>query len=363
MSKTPALARLGSSPEEYEKLGISPDRIERREDGMRTDGTKGDFEWWYFDSHLADGSKLVITFYTKDFNKAGGTLAPFADIVLDRPDGSTVKAQTAVFTGPDFSASTDRCDVRIGPNRFEGDLHTYTIHIETDQLTADVTLTGVVPAWRPRTGHFLFEDDEHLYFAWLPSVPQGTVVATLEIGEEKVETTGVGYHDHNWGNVSMMDVINHWYWGRGQAGPYTVIACYLTAEARYGYEELPIYLLAKDGEIVADDNDKVEFTPAETSHDAETGKPVSDLLTYTYTEGTTRDVITWRRHRTILRDRFVDDISGVKHLLAKLVGFDGAYLRFTGELSVERYEAGLSVDKAADEAIWELMYFGKNHET
>lgn len=45
-----------------------------------------------------------------------------------------------------------------------------------------------------------------------------------------------------------------------------------------------------------------------------------------------------------------------------LMGFDGAYLRFTGELGIERYEGGISVERAAGEAIWELMYFGKNHE-
>jgi hypothetical protein len=48
--------------------------------------------------------------------------------------------------------------------------------------------------------------------------------------------------------------------------------------------------------------------------------------------------------------------------MAQLVGFDGAYIRFTGELSVERYEQGISVEKAADEAIWELMDVGQNHE-
>ena len=363
MSKTPALARLGSSLQEYQKLGINPDRIEPFEDGMRTDGRKGDFEWWYFDAHLADGSKLVITFYTKDCNQTDTDLRPYADIVLDRPDGTSINAKTAVFTGDEFSASTAACDVKIGPNRFAGDLHVYRIHIETKEVSADVVLTGEVPSWRPQTGHFFFEEDEHLYFAWLPSVPQGHVEVSLRIGEQVVKTSGIGYHDHNWGNVSMMDVINNWYWGRGQAGPYTVIACFLVAEARYGFAGLPIYMLAKNGTIVADDNTKVEFTPSDTNRDHDTGKPVADLLTYTYTDGSSRDVITWRRHRTILRDKFVDDISGIKRFMAKLTGFDGAYMRFIGELSVERYENGVSVDRAADEAIWELMYFGRTHET
>jgi len=361
MSGKQHAARLGSTTEEYDRLGISRDHIEPREDGMRTDGSKGTFEWWYFDAHLADGSKLVITFYTKDVNKAGTALLPYADIVFDGADGRHVESKTTVFKD-EFSASADGCDVRIGPNRFVGDLHTYEIHIETDEITADVSLSGDVPAWRPETGYFLFEEDESLYFAWLPSVPQGQVEATVTIGDQTTKTSGVGYHDHNWGNVDMMKVINNWYWGRGQAGPYTVIACYLTAEQRYGFTELPIYMLAKDGKVIADDNARVGYAPTETSLDEETKKPVSDLLTYTYDGDAERYVVTWRRQKTILRDKFIDDVHGFKHLMAQLIGFDGAYLRFSGALTVERFVDDALAETETDEAIWELMYFGKNHE-
>lgn len=356
------LAKLGSSPEEYERLDLAPDQIVPREDGMRTDGSKGTFEWWYFDAYLTDGSKLVITFYTKDCNDAGTPLAPYADIVYDAADGSHIETKTAVFVD-DFSASTETCNVRIGPNTFVGDLHTYDIHIETDEITADVTLTGEVPAWRPETGHFLFEEDEHLYFAWLPSVPQGQVEASVTINGSVTKSTGVGYHDHNWGNVDMMKVINNWYWGRGQAGPYTVIACFLIAEKRYGFTELPIFMLAKDGKIIADDNAKVTYTPTETHVDDETEKPVSDLLTYEYRDGSDSYVVSFRRKETILRDKFIDDIHGFKHLMAQLLDFDGAYLRFSGELSVQRLESDRIVESEQDQAIWELMYFGKVHET
>jgi hypothetical protein len=38
--------------------------------------------------------------------------------------------------------------------------------------------------------------------------------------------------------------------------------------------------------------------------------------------------------------------------------FDGAYLRFVGDLQVSRYRAGELVETFEDDAIWELMYFG-----
>ena len=47
-------------------------------------------------------------------------------------------------------------------------------------------------------------------------------------------------------------------------------------------------------------------------------------------------------------------------LAAKLVGFDGGYLRFEGTASIEKLENGAVVEKASDPAVWELMYFGKS---
>ena len=69
-------ATLGASDEHYRRLGVSKDHIELWEDGMRTDGGKGTYEWWYFDAYLNDGSKLAITFRTKPIIDVEKTLDP-----------------------------------------------------------------------------------------------------------------------------------------------------------------------------------------------------------------------------------------------------------------------------------------------
>lgn len=85
----------------------------------------GTYEWWYFDAHLADGSKLVITFFTKDAAAPSRGLAPQIALDLDLPDGRTINKSTRLRPET-FSASAGSCDVRIGENRFAGDLHTRT---------------------------------------------------------------------------------------------------------------------------------------------------------------------------------------------------------------------------------------------
>jgi hypothetical protein len=352
------LAGLGSTPADYARFGIEPGAIKPHEDGLRTDPGPGSYEWWYFDAHLDDGAKLVVVFQTKDFTAIGKPLAPVIRLSLTRPDGTTVK-KLAEFAPDTFSAASDGCDVRIGENVFTGDLHTYRIRARIDELAVDVTLTGTVPAWRPETGHWLFGDEGEQIFAWLPSVPEGRVEATYELDGDSSTSTGVGYHDHNWGNALMIKLMHHWYWARGSAGPYSVIASYITAEKEFGYAELPVFMLARDGRLIVDDQTKVTFEQLGPYTDTHTGKPVANVTRYTYTDGDERYVVTYTRHADLAAEKFTDEMPTPRKVAAKLIGFDGAYLRFVGEVRIERYEGGALLESHVDDALWELMYFGK----
>ncbi len=351
-------ARLGSTPDDYARIGVEPHAIKPWEDGMRTDGSRGTYEWWYFDAVLDDGAKLVVVFLTKDFAAVSKPLSPAIRIDLTLPDGTSIE-KIGEFAAETFSASTETCEVRIGDNAFAGDLHTYKVRASVEDVEVDITLIGQVPAWRPETGYWLFGEEGERYFAWLPSVPQGRVEATYKVGGDSRTVTGVGYHDHNWGNAPMLDLMHHWYWARGAAGPYSVIASYITAEKRYGYAALPVFMLARDGELTADDGGKVTFEELGRYTDTVTGKPVGDVTRYTYADGEERYVVTFTRYSDIASDKFIDNLKGPKKVAARLAGFDGAYLRFAGELRIEQYTGEQLVESHTNDALWELMYFGK----
>jgi len=353
------LARLADSDADYARLGLKRGQVELWEDGMRTSGEAGSYEWWYFDSHLDDGSSLVVTFYTKWILQPKGPEAPMIIVNLDRP-GKPTQQVTIHATPEQFSASKARCDVRVKDSYFRGDLHTYQIKVVDDRLTIEVELVGQVPSWRPATGFTYFgAHDEHT-FAWMPAVPQGKVTVTLTEKNSAPETlTGVGYHDHNWGDVVMSQLLNHWYWGRAQAGPYSVIAAYLYAEKEYGRTELPQILIAKDGRIVADQASKVRLTLEDVSVDAKSKKPVANRVIYEYVQDEqVRYRVIFERRETILDYELADTVTGFKHVLARMARVDGAYLRFSGTVTVEKYEGGTRVEQASDPGIWELMYLG-----
>jgi hypothetical protein len=217
--------RLAGRPADYQKLGIDPVEVAQFEDGQRIGTEKGRYEWWYFDAHLNDGATVVVIFWTKPNVSPNRPLAPRITIYLTLPDGRRFE-KVYDTTADQFTASKGGCDVRIGTNRFVGDLHCYRITAAIEEISVEIELTGEVRAWRPKSGHLYFgSEGREALFAWLPSVPQGVAHVRYKIDHEEYRASGSGYHDHNWGDVPMQTLMHNWYWGRTKAGPYTVIAC------------------------------------------------------------------------------------------------------------------------------------------
>jgi hypothetical protein len=353
------VAFLGTDTEHYDAIGIERE-IHVSEDGLRTDPAQsGTYEWWYFDAHLDDGAKLVVTFYTKDFAAAHTGLAPLITIDLDLPDGSTINKR-AFFDPATFSASTEGCDVRIAENRFAGNLHGYSITATIEDVSVDVSIVGKTEPWRPATGQ-IFYGDASKVFAWLPAVPHGHVNATYRVGSSTWTTTGQGYHDHNWGNVPLQSVVNNWYWGRGSVGPYTFITAHIVNEEEYGHEPVTIFMLAKDGKLIADNQDNVLFSKSGVMIDERSSKPVADLHSYTFRDGETSYRLDYSREETVLWQFFADSMDAETRKAALASGYDGAYLRFTGSVTLSHEVGGAVVENLTKPAIWELMYFG-SHE-
>jgi hypothetical protein len=359
-SRATALCRLADRPDDFQRLALRPDAVAAWEDGLRTDTAPGSYEWWYFDAHLEDGTSLVISFYTKNPMSPDHPLEPYVTMQLDRPGVPTLMRQSHA-PREQFRASSESCDVLIANSWIRGHAPEvpYAIHFAAEDVVVDVVLRPQVPSWRPATGHVFFgERDEH-FFAWLPSVPQGSVDVDITVGTHTEHLKGIGYHDHNWGDVAMPRLINHWYWGRAQAGPYSIIASYITAEHRYGGTEIPIFLLAKGATIVADDATKVRFRLEGEHVDQQSGKPVADVVVYDYTDRDDEYRVSFRRAQTIVDHQLIEEVSGVKHLLARLAHFDGSYLRFTGTVQLEHLVGNRTTEDVSDPGIWELMYFGR----
>jgi len=235
--------RFQTSPAEYTALGLS-DTIVPREDGRRTTPSPENFEWWYFDGLLDDGTVLVVWFGD---NWLYGSHKRAVNIELTLPGQSTRRIRRT-FDEPG-AFSTTGADIAIGPHTFKGDLDTYRIHVdanETGGLGCDLVLHRRVPSYRPATGYM--SAGKH-YFAWLAAVPEGKVSGTITVDKVTREVSGSGYHDHNWGNVSPAALFDGWWWGRGRTGERTVIASVLHVKPAWGGHRLPILFIGDEKRI------------------------------------------------------------------------------------------------------------------
>ena len=110
----------------FKQFGLKRNVIEPWEDGLRTQLDKAGYEWWYFDTHMDDGTQIVVVFYTKSMIAAKGPLTPFATIEITYPDGRKTEERVDA-TPSQCRFSTDGCDVKIGPCTVTGDLTNYHI--------------------------------------------------------------------------------------------------------------------------------------------------------------------------------------------------------------------------------------------
>ena len=355
---------VSKSAADFARLGIGSGNVpDAWEDGMRADPDGKNYEWWYFDAHLDDGSTLVVIFFPKPMAPMRKGLAPMINIEFDRPDGVSYKRDIK-FRANEFSAARDRCDVKIAHNYFRGNLERYEIHVKDERIDVTLEARRTTESWRADTGHQYFGEEREVFGAWLVPVPQGRVRARIKFDGREESLRGSCYHDHNWGNVNMMEVRNHWYWARTELGPYTVVIADMVAHKKYGYASTFNFYLARDGRTVADDRDKVEGYRSPPSLQEDFGKPMSDNLKYVYggPEDDAHFVLTLKKDRNITS---VDLLGKAIHnryvlsLFKLFTGLSSAYYRMTGEARLDVYRKGNLADShVSDKAIWELMYFG-----
>ena len=218
------------------KLG---DKIENWEDGSRIAGNKNEFEWWYFDGELDDGSVIVVYFYRVHFIVD----RYFIGLNLSSP-GKDDYFKLKYFRKEDVFFEKDSCNVFMNKNHFMGNLKEYTINIDPedfDGIGLEIQLKSMVDPYRPQDGIIKAENE---YFAWLAAVPYGLVRGKLILDDVEKPITGNGYHDHNWGNTPLQKLFKGWTWFRGHVQGYTIIAAELNIIQERGGYDVPILFIA-----------------------------------------------------------------------------------------------------------------------
>jgi hypothetical protein len=330
------------------------DTVARWEDGQRAPTLPGHFEWWYFDAHFDDGTTAVIVYATKPIISPGVPLTPNLSLTVTRPDG-TKTAQFDLPPANQFFASPESCDVRIGSSwvKHSGQEKrwTFSLHAETADLCANLTFSGLVPPWRPGAGKTYFGDLDHS-FAWLPSIPFGTVEGTLTYDGLVHPVKGTGYHDHNWGNVVLPSVMDHWTWGRAHVADYSLIFVEQIAAKKFGFARIPVFLLAKGEQVLVDDSRYFSMQARDfIQHPG--GRVYPREVDFTWEHGSDRVRLSLREPKLIEAVSLLMALPPGKRWLARLIA-NPYYFRFNTGLDLEIDLAGVR-DTVRGPALYEMM--------
>lgn len=339
--------------------------IQPWEDGIRAPTGPGNFEWWYFDAHFDDpanhehlrGATAVIVFATKPLLERSGPLKPTLLITITLPDGRKIN-HFPVFPASQFSASKQGCDVKLGSNWTHGDLHRYELHAAHQGITTDLVFTGLVPAWRPGAGKAYFGDLDHS-FGWLPSIPYGSVEGTITIDGQTYNVRGSGYHDHNWGNVGLNDVMDHWYWGRAHLGEYTLIFVQQIGAASYGGTAMPVFMLARGSEILLGDGQPLTLRTADfIAHPG--GRAYPREVDFTWQDGSQTISLVLRQPKLIEAISLLASFPAWQRTLFRLFA-NPYYFRFNADLHLSIHLDHLQAEEHG-QALYEIMIMqGKKH--
>ena len=226
--------------------GLSPD-----EDADHYCSEGDFFEWWYFDAAFENGYQLVAILHSSLFNAVDHK--PTVDVRITPPDRASTGASER-YTRAVYRAAADHCDVQIAGCRAAVESHNrYTLRLRQAGLSADLVYESRLPGWRPGTGYLLADGASGHFFKWVVPVPRAVVTGTLTMSGQTMEVRGVGYHDHNWGNLVLGDAFSHWYWGRCFAGDSEWVIIFGDGVG-YGLDPAHVtpFLLVADEQIVPD---------------------------------------------------------------------------------------------------------------
>jgi hypothetical protein len=222
--------------------------LQPKENALHIDlNKKGNFEWWYFDARL-DGGYTAVGFFRAAHERSGKTAV---EIAIYKPNGKRLR-KLVFYKRSDMTVSREIPDIRIGRNYLKvdftnKDLPVYEIYLDEDPLGIHLKFAAKVHGWMPGNGRTEFGKK---YFAWCVPLPRAEVEGTIRFENKTLQVKGIGYHDHNFGDINMARYIGYWYWGRLYSENFTICYAYIKCNKKMDNFPIQVLMLAKNEEII-----------------------------------------------------------------------------------------------------------------
>ena len=254
-------------------MAIDPElfRLNRMDDAFHNQPSPGAFEWWYFDAIFDNGYSMVTSWHIDEMGtETASPESRYIKFAIYDPDGK--KTDTEVrFPVSTVFASTKTCDVKMGDNRLHGEFPRYEIHFRSDDIGGDLFFENLTQGMRnPPDGVLYFGREPDKYMGWVIAQPRARVTGKLILAGEEIPVDGVGYHDHNWGNVPLQELYDHWHWGRIFLPGHTFLFSTGESARSIGSQRICV-LIAFKGERLLRISSRIDAEPSDLEADKLTG--------------------------------------------------------------------------------------------
>ncbi len=304
-------------------------------DALHIDMKKhGNCEWWYFDARLDNGYTVVLFFRAKH-ERTGKT---GVEVVIYKPGQDKVQ-KIYNYHRSDFSASTEKAEVKIGKNYFKADnsnelFPSYEIVLDEEEYGVHLSFKAEVQAWMPGKGHTQFGNLG--VFGWVVPLPRAKVTGDIRMGEQIISVQGIGYHDHNWLDFNLVRIIEYWMWGRMYSENFTLIYALIKCNKKWDDYPIMVLMLAKNAEILKSTG---EFTLKQEDSEfyEKIGKNYPKKLLFQFPENNS---IQLDVQDIIDSDNLLFELHPIMRFLAKnVLKINPSYFRF-----FSNFKMGLNLD-------------------
>jgi len=184
--------------------------IKPSDDGFHGSKNIIDIEWWYFDAVFHNEYSVHVGFRIYHI-RGFGILQQRITIYYK---GATIREtrKVDVIKNKDFSKKSPTISIRNKDRVLFDDDHyrktlnwRYRINLNIEDAEVDLLFEGTTPGWKIETDTT----------CWTVPLPKARVKGKMCFNGKKMDVTGIGYHDHNWGYSPVTVIQNQgWYWGR-----------------------------------------------------------------------------------------------------------------------------------------------------
>ncbi|NHJ01789.1 MAG: hypothetical protein EAX86_06570 [Candidatus Heimdallarchaeota archaeon] len=326
------------------------------EDSLHIDMNKrGMYEWWYFDAHLDNGYTLVVFFYAKYPNPGLLQGKIGVEITLIKPDGKRIQ-KVVTYSKSDFSASQDKPEVTIGKNKLRvekgtNELPVYEIYVNEKGLACHIIYKAEVNGWKPGSGLSHFGNMG--YFGWVVPFARAKVEGTITEGNNTIEVTGIGYHDHNWLNFPFQSIINYWMWGRIYSENFTVSYAFIQCNEKVANHQVKVLMLAEGQDVILSTGE-FDFLQAEFSYNTKAKHRFPEQITIHAADAMK---VVLKVKKILEAQDMLLNFNPVFRLLAKyLMRIQPGYFRLVSDFELDVTRAGKIV-KETGATLHEIVIF------